>query len=344
MELDRMISAQAKPDEETSRALRPRVLAEYIGQARIRDQLSLFIKAALQRGESLDHVLLAGPPGLGKTTLAHIIAAEMGVGLHVIAAPNIEKKGDLAALLTTLQPRDVLFIDEIHRLPRTLEEILYSAMEDFRLDVVMGQGPAAQTLRLDLPPFTLVGATTRTGMLSNPLKDRFGMDLRLDYYPVDELEQIVERSARLLKIALAPEVAHALAQRARGTPRIANRLLRRARDYSQVRHPESVQMTLADLEAALLLLEVDTRGLDALDRRLIRMILEGFSGGPVGIENLAAALGEDRETLEDSVEPYLIQSGLIQRTPRGRISTERAAQHLGVPLPTVVVPEIQNEG
>lgn len=306
-------------------SLRPAYLEEYVGQTKIKNNLSLFMQAARQREDALDHVLLAGPPGLGKTTLAHIIAHEMGTQIHCVTGPNVEKKGDLAAILTNLQPRDILFIDEIHRLQKTIEEVLYGAMEDFKLDLIIGQGPAARTLRIDLPKFTLVGATTRTGLLSSPLRDRFGVQMRLDFYPAEELEKIVTRSAKLLNIEIDASGASEIAKRSRGTPRIANRLLKRVRDYAQVNktdiHRESAQ-------AALALFEVDQRGLDTMDRRLLLTIIDKFDGGPVGIETMASAIGEERDTLEDVYEPYLIQEGLLQRTPRGRTATRLAYEHL----------------
>lgn len=339
---DRLLNpALSEEGDAAEKSLRPAFLGEYVGQRKVKDNLSLFIEAARQRGDALDHVLLAGPPGLGKTTLAHIIAHEMGSQLHMVTGPNVEKKGDLAAVLSNLQPRDVLFIDEIHRLPKAIEEVLYGAMEDFKLDLIIGQGPAARTLRIDLPKFTLVGATTRTGLLSSPLRDRFGVPLRLDFYPVEELEQIVARSARLLEIESDPEGANEIAKRSRGTPRIANRLLKRVRDYAQVRMRPKSGQSLIDRQvarAALDLFEVDHRGLDPMDRRLLRTIIEKFDGGPVGIETLSSALGEERDTLEDVYEPYLIQEGFIQRTPRGRMATRIACEHLGLPVDCVVDP------
>lgn len=312
--------------------LRPAHLEEYIGQRKAKDNLSLFMEAARQRGDALDHVLLAGPPGLGKTTLAHIIAHEMRTQIHAVTGPNVEKKGDLAAILTNLQPGDVLFIDEIHRLQKTIEEVLYGAMEDYKLDLIIGQGPAARTLRIDLPRFTLVGATTRTGLLSSPLRDRFGVQLRLDFYPIEELEQIVKRSARLLQIDMEESGANEIARRSRGTPRIANRLLKRVRDYAQVRCAAPgtrAQITREVAQAALALFEVDHRGLDQMDRKFLLTIIDKFDGGPVGIETLSSALGEERDTLEDVYEPYLIQEGFVQRTPRGRMATRLSYEHLG---------------
>ncbi len=311
------------------KSLRPEVLGEYIGQKKVKENLSLFIEAAKQRGDALDHVLLAGPPGLGKTTLAHIIAHEMGTQIHTVTGPNVEKKGDLAAILTNLQPGDVLFIDEVHRLQKTIEEVLYGAMEDFKLDLIIGQGPAARTLRLDLPKFTLVGATTRTGLLSSPLRDRFGVQMRLDLYPVEELEQIVLRSARLLNVELDPSGANEIGKRSRGTPRVANRLLKRVRDYAQVRK-DNPAVDRVTARAALELLEVDDRGLDPMDRKLLLTVIHKFDGGPVGIDTISSAIGEERDTIEDVYEPYLIQEGFLQRTSRGRVATRIAYEHLSV--------------
>lgn len=317
--------------DQEQNTLRPRLLKEYVGQKKIKENLYLFVEAAKQRGDSLDHVLLAGPPGLGKTTLAHIIAHEMGTQVHAITGPNIEKKGDLAAILTNLQPGDVLFIDEIHRLQKTIEEVLYGAMEDFKLDLIIGQGPAARTLRMDLPRFTLVGATTRTGLLSSPLRDRFGVQFRLDFYPADELEQIVDRSAGLLDVQIDSAGAAEIARRSRGTPRIANRLLKRVRDFAQVK-AQGARVSREVAQAALSLFEIDERGLDPMDRKFLGTIIGKFDGGPVGIETLSSALGEERDTLEDVYEPYLIQEGLLQRTARGRMATRLAFEHLGVPF------------
>ncbi|MBS0327566.1 MAG: Holliday junction branch migration DNA helicase RuvB [Proteobacteria bacterium] len=324
-------TSAGEPEEVIERALRPRVLAEYVGQRKIRDQLSIFIEAAKGRAEALDHVLLFGPPGLGKTTLAHILAHELGVNLRQTSGPVLERAGDLAALLTNLEPRDVLFIDEIHRLPTVVEEILYPALEDFHIDIMIGEGPSARSLKMDVPPFTLVGATTRAGMLTNPLRDRFGIVARLEFYTPDELSSIVVRSARLLSIGVDAEGALEIARRARGTPRIANRLLRRVRDYAQVRAEGDISRTVAD--AALAMLDIDGSGLDVMDRKLLSTVLDKFGGGPVGVDNLAAAIGEERDTIEDVLEPYLIQQGLLQRTTRGRVATALAWRHFGLAQP-----------
>ncbi|BAP87542.1 Holliday junction DNA helicase RuvB [Burkholderiales bacterium GJ-E10] len=326
----RIVSGTAgSPNEEAvERALRPQRLAEYVGQARIREQLDIFITAARNRGEALDHVLLFGPPGLGKTTLAHILAHEMGVNLRQTSGPVLERAGDLAALLTNLERNDVLFIDEIHRLSPVVEEILYPALEDFQIDIMIGEGPAARSIKIDLPPFTLVGATTRAGMLTNPLRDRFGIVARLEFYTEAELTAIVARSGKLLQAPMDESGAREIARRSRGTPRIANRLLRRVRDFAEVRGDGNISRDLAD--RALSMLEVDTLGLDVMDRKLLHAIIERFGGGPVGIDNLAAAIGEERDTLEDVVEPFLIQQGLLQRTPRGRIASADAYRHFGV--------------
>jgi len=317
----------APEEDELEGSLRPRSLDEFVGQERIKEQLAVALEAAKGRGEALDHVLLVGPPGLGKTSLAYIIREELGVGIRTVAGPALERKGDLAAILTSLEDRDVLFVDEIHRLSRAVEEIFYPALEDFRLDIIVGQGPAARTLTLDLPPFTLVGATTRTGLLTTPLRDRFGMTYRLDYYEVEDLTRIVHRSARILGVEIQDEAASEIARRARGTPRVANRILRRVRDVAQVRHDGAITIEVA--REALALLEVDETGLEKVDRALLRAILHKFGGGPVGLSTLAVALGEEPDTIEDVYEPYLLQLGLIQRTARGRIVTELGRAHVG---------------
>ncbi|MCL2296987.1 MAG: Holliday junction branch migration DNA helicase RuvB [Proteobacteria bacterium] len=325
-------STVASPQEEAfERTLRPRALDEYVGQEKIRGQLSIFIEATRKRSEALDHVLLFGPPGLGKTTLSHIIAHELGVNLRQTSGPVLERPGDLAALLTNLEPRDVLFIDEIHRLSPVVEEILYPALEDFQIDIMIGEGPAARSVKIDLPPFTLVGATTRAGMLTNPLRDRFGIVARLEFYSVEELGRIVHRSAALLNIPIDNNGAREIARRARGTPRIANRLLRRVRDYADVRADGTVNQATAD--AALSMLDVDHQGLDIMDRKLLHAILDKFNGGPVGVDNLAAAIGEMRDTIEDVIEPYLIQQGFLQRTSRGRVATLQSYRHFNLTPP-----------
>ena len=326
----RVTAAVVMPDEdELEGTLRPQRLDEFVGQERIREQLAIGLEAAKGRAEALDHVLLVGPPGLGKTSLAYIVREEMGVGIRTVAGPSLERKGDVAAILTSLEERDVLFIDEIHRLNRAVEEILYPAMEDFRLDIIVGQGPAARTLTLDLPRFTLVGATTRTGLLTTPLRDRFGMTYRLDYYASGELARIVRRSARILGVEIEPEAAVEISGRARGTPRVANRILRRVRDVAEVRHDGVVSLGVA--REALELLEVDGDGLERIDRDLLAAIVHKFDGGPVGLSTLAVTLGEEPDTIEDVYEPYLLQLGLIQRTPRGRIVTKLGRARVGVP-------------
>ncbi len=325
-------AAPVSPNEEAiERALRPHNLDEYIGQTKAREQLEIFIAAARKRSEALDHTLLFGPPGLGKTTLAHIIAREMGVNLRQTSGPVLERPGDLAALLTNLERNDVLFIDEIHRMSPIVEEILYPALEDYQIDIMIGEGPAARSVRLDLQPFTLVGATTRAGMLTNPLRDRFGIVARLEFYTPEELARIVTRSASLLNAMIVDQGALEIARRSRGTPRIANRLLRRVRDYAEVKGEGRITREIAD--AALKMLDVDPVGFDLMDRKLLEAVLFKFSGGPVGLDNLAAAIGEERDTIEDVLEPYLIQQGYLQRTPRGRIATPSAYQHFGVTAP-----------
>jgi Holliday junction DNA helicase RuvB len=329
---DRVTTAVLAPeDDDLERSLRPKRLEDFVGQERVKEQLSIALEAAKGREEALDHVLLAGPPGLGKTTLAYVIREELGAGIRTVAGPALERKGDIAAILTSLEERDVLFVDEIHRLNRAVEEILYGALEDFRLDIVVGQGPAARTLTLDLPPFTLVGATTRTGLLTTPLRDRFGITYRLELYTEEELVRIVRRSARIIDVEVEPEAAAEIARRARGTPRVANRILRRVRDVAQVRHDGAVTLPVA--REALELLEVDEDGLERSDRELLSAIAHKFGGGPVGLSTLAVAMGEEPETVEDVFEPYLLQLGLLQRTPRGRVLTELGLKRAGATPP-----------
>jgi Holliday junction DNA helicase RuvB len=333
---ERVVEAGASKEEEAvDRAIRPKRLADYVGQEQVKAQLEIFVKAAVNRGEALDHALIFGPPGLGKTTLANILASELGVNLRQTSGPVLERPGDLAALLTNLQPRDVLFIDEIHRLSPVVEEVLYPAMEDFQLDIMIGEGPAARSIKLSLAPFTLIGATTRAGLLTSPLRDRFGIVQRLEFYTVGELEKIVTRSAGILGVPIDPEGAARIATRSRGTPRIANRLLRRVRDYAEVKADGRIDEVVA--RAALDLLEVDPQGFDALDRKLLSTIIEKFDGGPVGIESLAAAVGEERGTLEDVIEPFLIQQGFLMRTARGRMATRNAYLHFGLKVPERVL-------
>ncbi len=332
-EPSRVVSAApvSNSEEAIERALRPKQLGEYVGQAKVREQLEIFIGAAKKREEPLDHVLLFGPPGLGKTTLSHIIAAELGVNLRQTSGPVLEKPKDLAALLTNLERNDVLFIDEIHRLSPVVEEILYPALEDYQIDIMIGEGPAARSIKLDLQPFTLVGATTRAGMLTNPLRDRFGIVSRLEFYTPEELTRIVTRSSGLLKAPIEPEGSFEIARRSRGTPRIANRLLRRVRDYADVKGDGRITQAMA--QAALSMLDVDPEGFDLMDRKLLEAVIHRFDGGPVGLDNIAASIGEERDTIEDVIEPYLIQQGYLQRTPRGRMATLAAFRHLGVSPP-----------
>jgi Holliday junction DNA helicase RuvB len=334
IEQDRVISAGQQRDEEAyDRAVRPKTLADYVGQPAMKAQMEIFIQAARQRGEALDHVLIFGPPGLGKTTLAHVVANELGVGFKQTSGPVLERPGDLAALLTNLQPNEILFVDEIHRLSPVVEEILYPALEDFQLDIVIGEGPGARSIKIDLPPFTLVGATTRAGLLTSPLRDRFGIVQRLEFYGHEELQRIVERSARILGVPMDEAGAVRIAQRSRGTPRIANRLLRRVRDYAEVKAQGRVTETVA--QAALDLLDVDPQGFDPMDRRIMLTIIEKFDGGPVGVDSLAAAVGEERGTIEDVIEPFLIQQGFIMRTARGRVATRNAYLHFGLTPPAL---------
>ena len=329
---------QSTSEEAQERALRPKGLEEYVGQEKAREQLDIFIGAAKKRAQALDHVLLFGPPGLGKTTLSHIIAHELGVNLRQTSGPVLEKPKDLAALLTNLEPNDVLFIDEIHRLSPVVEEILYPALEDYQIDIMIGEGPAARSIKLDLQPFTLVGATTRAGMLTNPLRDRFGIVARLEFYTAEELTRIVTRSARLLGAPIDADGSMEIARRSRGTPRIANRLLRRVRDYADVKGNGHISRAMAD--AALAMLDVDPQGFDVMDRKLLEAVVHRFDGGPVGLDNIAASIGEERDTIEDVIEPYLIQQGFLQRTPRGRIATMAAYRHLGLAAPQAEGPTL----
>ena len=329
IEVDRIISSTAKAEEEyIDRAIRPKLLQDYVGQPHVREQMDIFIQAAKMRQDALDHLLIFGPPGLGKTTLANIVANEMGVNIRTTSGPVLEKAGDLAAMLTNLEPHDVLFIDEIHRLSPAIEEVLYPAMEDYQLDIMIGEGPAARSIKLDLPPFTLVGATTRAGSLTSPLRDRFGIVQRLEFYSIPDLTAIVMRSANCLNLQIADEAAHEIAKRSRGTPRIVNRLLRRVRDYADVKNGGFISQEIA--QSALSMLDIDAEGFDFMDRKLLMAIIERFDGGPVGLDNLAAAIGEEKETIEDVLEPYLIQQGFLQRTPRGRIATSHTYRHFGL--------------
>lgn len=329
IEADRIISTSAKGDEEyIDRAIRPKLLNDYVGQPHVCEQMAIFIQAAKLRQDALDHLLIFGPPGLGKTTLANIVAHEMGVNIRTTSGPVLEKAGDLAAMLTNLEPHDVLFIDEIHRLSPAIEEVLYPAMEDYQLDIMIGEGPAARSIKLDLPPFTLIGATTRAGSLTSPLRDRFGIVQRLEFYAVEDLTSIVARSANCLNLSISDTACYEIARRSRGTPRIANRLLRRVRDFADVRHAGIISEESA--KAALLMLDVDDAGFDYLDRKLLNAVIERFDGGPVGLDNLAATIGEERETIEDVLEPYLIQQGFLQRTPRGRMATSRTYRYFGL--------------